>query len=698
MRKTIITLMAMVLSLTSVFAVRSPYIIDSLQARLKTLAAPSDSLATLLDILDLAGGSTSARLRLSAEIYDVASRTGDSLHMIESLSYRANAALYDSTKLDEVSAELERFAPSPRVNEARLFARMLRARNRILNGSRPDSDELSSLIQKASMPMEMNDYEHAMLLFNICLGLSDETSGPLLEKYYDRLITLIERMDLPMGSVRNMVYNFAATAFSNNEMWPKSVTINKKLIHIVDSLSEDYSRRGRKFRNFDRFRYMYYRRLLICHQGLSPTEVETYHRAIHNMAQTNDEIRNDIDSNPMVHAFYLSATGKYAEAIPLLEKSLVVPVNRYYLYRLYSELYVAAEKSGNSAVQLQASKGLNRIFRDLLESKENERYRELQIMCDVGELESRNNELETLRRRTQLRTTYAVAGISGVAVILLSLLLFVLWKRNQKMHRMSMELEATAENLRNERNDLHRVKEDLIVASDMAKSADKTKAEFIDNITHEIKTPLTAVSEYSRLIVDCIPEDQNKYLRKFADIIELNTKLLSTLIDDLLDTSALEHGKMTMLIEGASVYRMCTVALGNVFEGIKSANSAVEVVFNPSGKPDRIVSTDRQRVVQVLCNLLDNASKFTEKGSITLDFDVDETARTMTFSVTDTGCGISREREEDIFRRFNHTGSSSQGIGIGLYISRLLAQLLGGSLRLDTDYRRGARFLFTIPI
>ena len=107
--------------------------------------------------------------------------------------------------------------------------------------------------------------------------------------------------------------------------------------------------------------------------------------------------------------------------------------------------------------------------------------------------------------------------------------------------------------------------------------------------------------------------------------------------------------------------------------------------------------TDPQRVHQILLNLLTNAAKFTPKGSITLAYSVDSEKETVTFSVTDTGIGIKADKKDLIFERFVKLDKETQGAGLGLTISRLLARILGGDVILDTTYTKGARFLLILP-
>lgn len=676
---------------------RRPYMIDSIQTRLATLTTATDSLKAYLDILDLSAADLDARVKISKKVYETAAHAGDTVTMIESLTYRANAAMNDSVELKAVKAQLKSLSPSLRRKEAELFADMLLARNRLKYNEGSSREELSQLMQQSLLSAD-GDYPRLLSLYSACVALSAHTTGPLLEDYFERLIQLVDGMNLPMGSVRNLVYNSAAMVYAGNRNSTKAVEMNKKLLNIVDSLTDSYARRGRMYRRLDRNRYLFYRRMLINHDALSPAEVESYHRAIHILAKENKDIQDDIRYNPLAHACYLVTNGDYKEAIAAFKKASGLKENAPFLYCIYSNIFDAAEKSGDRSEQLAASVQLNNLLQSQIKNKTEERYRELQIMYDVNDLKARTLESEEERRLVRIRASRLVVGITIGGFVLLLVFLLVLLSRNRKMRKLSKELKSTADRLREERNELRGTQNELIEARDMAKSAERAKAEFIDNISHEIKTPLSAVVEYSRLIVDCIPDEQHRYLKKFADIIDLNTRLVLTLIDDLLDASSLEHGNMGISIAGISVHKLCTVAMGSVFENMSTGTPDVKLIFNPSDKADIVINTDSKRVVQILMNLLSNASKFTERGKIIVDYDCDTETRKITFSVTDTGCGIPEGREEDIFVRFNRSNSNTPGVGLGLYISRLLARLLNGDLAVDPSYREGARFLLVIPM
>ena len=178
--------------------------------------------------------------------------------------------------------------------------------------------------------------------------------------------------------------------------------------------------------------------------------------------------------------------------------------------------------------------------------------------------------------------------------------------------------------------------------------------------------------------------------------MSLNTELIQTLINDVLDLSEADNSRLSINRRPVRIEDSCHTALECVR---RKVNPAVTLSFDQGNCPaDLIVDTDPRRVEQVIVNLLQNAIKFTAHGSVTLSTYIDDDSSTLSIAVTDTGTGVPDGMEEKIFERYEKANPSTQGWGLGLSISRQVARLLGGDVRLDTTYTRGARFIFTIPL
>lgn len=228
-------------------------------------------------------------------------------------------------------------------------------------------------------------------------------------------------------------------------------------------------------------------------------------------------------------------------------------------------------------------------------------------------------------------------------------------------------------------------------AKKQAEKSIRTKSLFLSNMSHEIRTPLNALSGFSNILTEEAIDNDTK--QQCNDIIQQNSDLLLKLINDVIDLSSLEIGKMTFKFNECDVVTLCRNVIDMV-EKIKQTHAAVS--FSTPLSSLKLV-TDNARLQQVLINLLINATKFTSQGSITLEL-VKQSDDTALFSVSDTGCGISKENQGKIFNRFEKLDENAQGTGLGLSICQLIIEQLGGKIWIDPDYDKGARFLFTHPI
>ena len=234
--------------------------------------------------------------------------------------------------------------------------------------------------------------------------------------------------------------------------------------------------------------------------------------------------------------------------------------------------------------------------------------------------------------------------------------------------------------------------EELLVAKEKAEESNRLKTAFLANMSHEIRTPLNAIVGFSSVLVsdDSSPAEKAQY----CDIIQKNSDLLLHLINDILDISRMESGKIKFVWEECDVVELCQTALSTAEYGRKT--SALFLFETPVAS--LVIKTDAQRLKQVLINLLSNAAKFTPSGSIKLAIAIDKQHQQLELSVSDTGCGIPSDKSDRVFERFEKLNEYSQGTGLGLAISRLIVENLGGMIWVDKDYTEGARFVFTHPL
>lgn len=236
---------------------------------------------------------------------------------------------------------------------------------------------------------------------------------------------------------------------------------------------------------------------------------------------------------------------------------------------------------------------------------------------------------------------------------------------------------------------------ELLVAKYNAEEANHAKSRFIANISHEIRTPLNAVLGFSQLIANDQIELTAEERKQYAELIMTNGNMLLKLVDDVLDMSKIEAGKLKFNIGEHDVVALVNTAAKIAETNNKSDDVEIRVATSIS---HLTIETDRERLLQVLANLTTNAKKCTEHGSITIALEKQPNDDMISISVSDTGCGIPKEKAQEVFERFSKLDSFRQGTGLGLSICRAFVEELGGKIWVDTTYTEGARFVFTHPI
>ncbi len=271
-----------------------------------------------------------------------------------------------------------------------------------------------------------------------------------------------------------------------------------------------------------------------------------------------------------------------------------------------------------------------------------------------------------------------VSIILGILLFLSFGLIFALYYIS-KIKKLTLHLEKQSKELEE--------------AKDIAVEANKIKTSFIANMSHEIRTPLNAIVGFTDLMAQDDCDDNDK--KTFSLIIKENSDMLLDLINQILDISRIESGKITITKKLYDVVEICHTAVVSV-EHAKSLNGVEIIEEYPDAKI--MAKTDTIRLKEVIINLLTNACKFTQKGFIKVSINVDKRNKLITFCVKDTGTGIPPEKAEYIFERFAKLNQFVQGTGLGLPLSRIIVENLGGKIWLDTSYHNGACFKFTHPI
>ncbi len=234
--------------------------------------------------------------------------------------------------------------------------------------------------------------------------------------------------------------------------------------------------------------------------------------------------------------------------------------------------------------------------------------------------------------------------------------------------------------------------DELLEAKAKAENADRMKSEFLANMTHEIRTPLNAIVGFSDVLNSGVFEVSDEERQEYLDAIHKNTELLCRLMCDLLDYSQIETDMLVFHRDRFTVDEVCKEVYAE-YKNLLSSNVELEYVCGDDGV---YLYTDTMRFKQVLSNLVNNAVKYTDKGTIRMGFTVEDGM--VKVYVTDTGCGIDASMHESIFERFFKVDNYKQGAGLGLPICKKLVEHMGGNIGVESKLGEGATFWFTVPV
>lgn len=258
----------------------------------------------------------------------------------------------------------------------------------------------------------------------------------------------------------------------------------------------------------------------------------------------------------------------------------------------------------------------------------------------------------------------------------------------RKMKIESKDFSPILLNIEWDITDMELMRRELMVAKEKAETSDQLKSAFLANMSHEIRTPLNAIVGFSRIIAE---SDNTEERKSYYEIVEANNERLLQLINEILDLSKIEAGIVEFSIATVRLHPLCKeIHDAHVFR----CPTGVELIFEPSDEEISIAS-DKNRIFQVISNLIGNAFKFTTQGSISYGYRRE--GENIVFHVTDTGTGIAPEKIGKVFERFVKANNFAQGTGLGLAICKTIIERLGGNISVTSELDKGTTFTFTLP-
>lgn len=303
------------------------------------------------------------------------------------------------------------------------------------------------------------------------------------------------------------------------------------------------------------------------------------------------------------------------------------------------------------------------------------------------ELQAQHSELENLNTELEAQAQKLQASEEELRVQQEELL-----QANQELEERSKILEEKNQLIVERNLDIQKKAEELELST-------KYKSEFLANMSHELRTPLNSILLLSRLLSENAEENLSEDQIEYGRVIHSSGNGLLTLIDEILDLSKIEAGKMELEYQETPITDIVS-DMHSLFNPLAKEKSLSFTTSITQGIPE-IISIDKMRFEQILKNLLSNALKFTRKGFVTLSINPSDQEGYLNFSVKDSGIGIPKDKQDHIFEAFQQADGSTRrkygGTGLGLSISRELAKLQGGELLLESEPGEGSEFTVCIP-
>lgn len=583
--------------------------------------------------------------------------------------------------------EAERFIKIAEDNlskdRAALFFAYMRAYQTMLKLEKEDINEIlhSSLeklrAQKNKLTKEEQiEWEFLTALSIDCGAVANGAYQEVAEAipYVERAIRMLSAYPLePRYPFELLCYRKLANLYMAQDDYAKAAATIEKIMDIHKQEKEGQKAAfgfDRIYYNDDSFYYEEYARLLYL-PDLSPEQLENYFSEfmrLHQRLQYKDRIYWE------AVAGYYQYKGKFKTAL-LYNDSVIAYVHKN--SRLTD--WVSPYLTRSNLYKLSGDYKNALFWREKCDSIREQLHSE-EIRQSMNEIRSRFSLDKLTVEKLESEGNTKMALLLGIIVVSLCV---IAWGIHQRLMVRRLKMVQ---------NKLLKSNEEVTKQSRRAEESEKMKTAFIDSMCHEIRTPLNIINGFTEL---CFSEGVNDEMRaEFQKQIQENTRMLTGLLDTMLELSKLVSSNDTLPSEATDVYGICMQQI-EVLKS-RSMKPEVECIFQGTPCPGEFYS-NASYFSRVISNLLDNAIKFTEKGTVILNCSPNMEKRCMEISVTDTGIGISPDKQEWVFERFTKVDAFVPGTGLGLYLCRVIINKLGGKIKIDSTYKDGCRIIIELP-
>lgn len=638
--------------------------IKILREKLAKATTPKDSVPILYDLFDLSRGKES--LSVGKELYGTASRAGDTGTQLDVLRL-VTSFLREDKDFAELEKEARSLPPSQEQRETVLFLQM----KRLSYSSKflPEAErqkEIARLIAENDGIKTGDARERMLKLYTVVEYLRNEAKGPLLENYLNRLVDLANSTHFQLYAIPNIVYSEATNIYSDAGDQERAVAADRKLLDVIAGLEKKYAAQGREYRNYDRSRYICYRRMIRNSKGLAPGEAKVLHGKVLALVESDPDVKSDYEHFPRFQAYYNMAVGNYAEAIPYLKKFLASDKPGTSERRqLLGHLVNAAEKTGDSATKIEALTAYNAMLKEYEDLRAESNYKELQIKYDIMDLKERNAALELQASEQEIksmkRTMTLELTACGLVIVVLVAFLFY-WS---KFQRNTYNMGKVVDSLAAERNTIR-------------------KSLYYDYADDPLGDPLGPESDHWR----------DRLKKKNKKDFEMSTFMTESIVNDLLYIAAVSATDRHKFLHDISADRLMREAITEAKDKTGKRDS-FEGIYP---EEDYRLETDVDCLRALIAHILGVASNYCKPGEkVGLTCLGIEKGKTR-FAVTTPEKVFGGADDPRLFDLFINTEEILSHKGTGLFICRMIGLLVNCDFKSDPTWTgEGTRFILIVP-
>ncbi|KAA3704424.1 HAMP domain-containing histidine kinase, partial [Bacteroides salyersiae] len=444
---------------------------------------------------------------------------------------------------------------------------------------------------------------------------------------------------------------------------------SEKIIQLYEQLKSLNSTFVRSFQDDSCFYMKMYSHILFQTDLLSKEKCTEYYHKYMKLAQKKKQMHDFYENS----ARYYETMEDYSKAISYIDSAIV-----YGSYRR-SELLPIYVLRANLCYKIGDYKNafLTIKRKDSLHVIDNSD----RILEQMSEMRTRFNVYKLELEKDKLTDKNRLLALIGVVIIITILIGWGFYQSHmvKKLRRIYGELYIANEEVKRQ--------------SFKATESEKMKTAFLHSICHEVRTPMNSINGFSQLLLEESLDSDTK--KECQNAIQKNIDALSSIINDMLELSELISSEANLPVQKVNVHGLCVEELEILRKKIPNHN--VECFIR--GNNDNLeITTNGFYLSRVIGNLINNAAKFTEKGTIVLEYQVETEKDKLIITVSDTGIGVPLDKQEWVFERFTKVDDFKPGTGLGLYVCRNIIQRLGGSIFIDSEYVEGCRVVISLPL